>query len=89
MQIIVFSTSTCPYCKALKDYLDSKQVVYTEKLIDLDENAKNEMEKVSGGFFGVPFISIVKDDGTSETVLGFDKGKLDSLLGISFPSTLS
>jgi glutaredoxin len=83
MQIIVFSTSTCPYCKALKDYLDSKQVAYTEKLIDLDENAKKEMEKVSGGFFGVPFISIVKDDGTNETILGFDKGRLEKVLQVN------
>lgn len=66
----------------LKDYLGEKQIAFSEKLIDLDEKAKDEMESVSNGFFGVPFVVISKDDGTKETVLGFDKGKLDSILEI-------
>jgi hypothetical protein len=41
------------------------------------------MAASSGGFLGVPFISITKDDGTKETVVGFDKGKIDSILGIN------
>ena len=36
----------------------------------------------SGGFLGVPFSVIVKDDGSKENVIGFDKGKLNSVLGI-------
>lgn len=64
----------------VKDYLKSKNVSFEEKLVDSDEKAREEMAQVSGGFLGVPFTVISKDDGTSETVLGFDKGKLDSLL---------
>lgn len=82
MQIIVYSTTTCPYCKMLKDYLKGKKFPYTEKLVDTDEAAKNEMVASSGGFLGVPFTIIVKDDGSKETVLGFDKGKLNGTLGI-------
>ena len=66
----------------LKDYLSSKNVSFTEKLVDIDDIAQKEMTEVSGGFLGVPFTSIVKDDGTKETVMGFDKGKLNSILGI-------
>ncbi len=66
----------------LKDYLRTQNLQFTEKLVDTDEAAQKEMAEVSGGFFGVPFTLIVKDDGTKETVLGFDKGKLDSVLGI-------
>lgn len=73
----------------LKDYLDSKNLSFIEKLIDVDEAAREEMSKESGGFSGVPFTVITLDDGRKETVVGFDKGKLDSILGISFPSTLS
>ncbi len=65
----------------LKDYLRSKNVPYAEKLVDIDESAQKEMAEVSGGFLGVPFTLIAKDDGTKETVLGFDKGKLDSIIG--------
>jgi hypothetical protein len=67
----------------LKDYLTSKDITFTEKLVDMDEAAQKEMGEISGGFYGVPFVSITKDDGTHETVLGFDKGKLDSILGIN------
>jgi glutaredoxin len=66
----------------LKDYLTSKGITYTEKLVDMDEAAQKEMGAVSGGFLGVPFTSIVKDDGTKATVLGFDQGKINSVLGI-------
>ena len=83
MQIIIYSTTTCPYCKMLKDYLKEKSFSFTEKLVDLDETAKTEMAASSGGFLGVPFISIVKDDGTKETVVGFDKGKLEKVLQVN------
>jgi hypothetical protein len=66
----------------LKDYLTSKSIAFTEKLVDMDESAQKEMGEVSGGFFGVPFTSVTKDDGTRETILGFDQGKVNSVLGI-------
>lgn len=83
MQITIYSTTTCPYCQELKDYLKQNRAAYSEKLIDQDEAAKAEMEAVSGGFLGVPFLVVTKDDGSQETVTGFDRGKIDSILGIS------
>lgn len=67
----------------LKDYLNQKNIVFTEKLVDIDESARTEMTAVSGGFLGVPFTLIVKDDGAKETVLGFDQGKLNSVLELT------
>ena len=67
----------------LKSYFDEKGITYTEKLVDQDEAAREEMMQASGGFLGVPFTSIKKDDGTTETVVGFDKERLSSLLGIA------
>ena len=66
----------------LKDYLLQKKVLFTEKIVDQDEVAREEMIKSSGGFLGVPFTVIIKDDGTLETVIGFDRGKIDQVLGI-------
>ncbi|HCR35923.1 hypothetical protein A2130_00155 [Candidatus Woesebacteria bacterium GWC2_33_12] len=80
MNYTIYSTTTCPYCKMLKNYLTSKNVSYTEKLVDQDETARNEMMVESGGFLGVPFSVITKDDGTKETVIGFDKGRLEKLV---------
>ncbi len=85
MNIIVYSTTTCPYCKMLKDYLGEKGAAFTEKLVDQDDAAREEMMASSGGFLGVPFTVIAKDDGSKETVLGFDKGKLDSILTPTTP----
>lgn len=83
MTVTVFSTTTCPYCKMLKDYLNEKTVPFTEKLVDQDDMAREEMMKDSGGFLGVPFSVIVLDDGSRETVVGFDKGKINQVLGLS------
>lgn len=83
MQIVVYSTTTCPYCRMLKDYLKEKNVAFNEKLVDQDDSAREEMMVASGGFLGVPFTVITKDDGGKETVIGFDKGKVDQVLGLS------
>lgn len=83
MVITVYSTTSCPFCNMLKDYLSGKGKPFTEKLVDQDEVAKEEMMAASGGFLGVPFTVITKDDGTKETIMGFDKGKVDSILGIT------
>lgn len=64
----------------LKDYLDGRGVSYSERLVDVDESAKTEMAQYSNGFFGVPFTLISHDDGRKETIIGFDQGKIDSLL---------
>lgn len=82
MQVTVYSTTTCPYCKMLKDYLSEKGISYTEKMVDTDEAAREEMMSISGGFLGVPFTVVMKD-GSKETVIGFDKGKINSFLGLS------
>jgi glutaredoxin 3 len=83
MQITVYSTTTCPYCQMLKKFLNEKKIAFTEKMIDTDEAAREEMASLSGGFLGAPFSVITKDDGSKETIVGFDKGKLEGILQIS------
>jgi glutaredoxin-like YruB-family protein len=83
MQVVIYSTTTCPYCKMLKNYLKEKGIAFTEKLVDQDEAAREEMMKESGGFLGVPFVVVTKDDGSEETIIGFNKDKINSVLGIS------
>lgn len=82
-QITIYSTTTCPYCKMLKDYLTQRDFDFTEKLIDQDEVAMGEVSKISGGFMGVPFSVITGGDGKKETVIGFDKKRIDTILGMS------
>ena len=80
MQVTIFSTTTCPYCKMLKDYLTSKSIVFSEKLVDQDDTARDQMISESGGFLGVPFTVITKDDNSKVTILGFDRDKINAAL---------
>lgn len=83
MQVTIYATTTCPYCKMLEDFLDSKKVKYTKKLVDTDEIAKDEMMRESNGFLGVPFTVVTKEDGTKENIIGFDQNKISTTLGLS------
>lgn len=65
----------------LESFLDEKKVQYNVKLVDEDEEAKEEMMQKSNGFLGVPFTVVVKDDGSEENILGFDKGKVNAIIG--------
>ena len=82
MKITIFTTTTCPYCKMLKTYLGEKNIQFIEKLVDKDDTAKSEMESKSNGYLGVPFVLIEKDGGSEETVIGFNKAKLNGILNI-------
>lgn len=75
MSIIIYSTPTCPYCKAAKAYFKEQNVQFTEKDVSSDSAAQEEMTKKSGGFMGVPVIDI---NGT--IVKGFDKPKIEAAL---------
>ncbi len=79
MKVTIYSTSTCPYCKQLKDYLSSRGVDFEEKVVDRDASAREEMVRESGGFMGVPFV-VMERDGRTERVIGFDKNKIDDFL---------
>ena len=66
-----------------KDYLNQKNISFVEKLVDQDDAARSEMQSLSGGFLGVPYTVIKKDDGGEEKVIGFDQKKLNEILNIS------
>ena len=58
-----------------KDYLNEKGVSFTEKNVSSDVEARKEL--MAKGFMGVPVIYV--DD---EVIQGFDKARLDTLLGL-------
>ena len=78
-KVTIYSTATCPYCKMEKEYLDSKGIKYENIFVDQDPKAAEDMIKISGQM-GVPFTVITKDDGTRETILGFERAKIDAAL---------
>jgi hypothetical protein len=64
----------------LKDYLDKKNIKYDVKMADDDPAVAQELYNKSHQL-GVPFTVITKDDGSEESILGFDKPKFDHILG--------
>lgn len=75
-QVIVYTTPTCTYCNAIKNYLSGKGIAYREIDVARDERAAQEMVRRSGQQ-GVPQTVV---DG--RLVIGYDKKKLDELLMI-------
>ena len=65
----------------LKDFLIQKGILFEEKLVDQEESARDEMIAKSGGYLGVPF-TLIDKDGKEESIIGFDKSKLEAVLGI-------
>lgn len=80
-KITIYSTATCGFCKMLKSYLSSKDIKYDVKMADEDQNLARELYEKSGQL-GVPFTIIEKEDGTEESILGFDRQKIDDVLGL-------
>ncbi len=75
-QVTIYSTPFCVYCKMAKAFFKEKNVQFEEKDVATDVPARNDMLKKSGQM-GVPVIDV---DG--KIVIGFDKPKLQELLGI-------
>ena len=71
--VIVYTSSTCPYCTLAKNYLSEKGIEYTEKNVQTDKEARKEL--MAMGHMGVPVLVV-----NGEEVVGFDKDKLDDLL---------
>ncbi len=76
MNITIYTTPTCVYCKMTKALLKEKGIAYTEKDVSADDQAREEMIHKSGQL-GVPVIDI---DG--KIVVGFDKERLTEFLGL-------
>jgi len=73
--VVIFSSNTCGYCTMAKEYFNEKGVAYTEKNVSTDLEARKEL--MSKGFMGVPVIYV-----EDEVIQGFDKARLDTLLGL-------
>lgn len=75
--VTIYSTPSCHFCHMAKDYLNEKNVVYTDYNVAEDMEKRAEMVKKSGQM-GVPVIQI-----DNELFVGFQKDKINELLGIT------
>ena len=73
-KVTVYSTSSCPWCVRLKEFLGENKVEFEEKNVGEDAEAAQEMFTKSKQM-GVPVSDI-----NGEIIVGFDKPKLKKAL---------
>lgn len=76
-EVTIYTTPTCHFCHAAKDFFTENGVKYTDYNVATDLEKRKEMIQKSGQM-GVPVIYV-----DNEVVVGFDESKLRELLAIS------
>lgn len=74
-KVLVYTSDTCPYCVAAKEFLSENNVEFEERNVTSSEAARNEL--IEKGYRGVPVIVVGEEE-----IVGFDKNKLTSLLAL-------
>jgi len=75
-KVKVYSTPTCPWCIKTKQFLKESNILFEDINVSSNQEATEEMIQKTGQM-GVPVLDI---DG--EIIVGFDKDKIKSALGI-------
>ncbi len=73
-QVTIYSTPSCHFCHAAKEYFDENKVEYTDFDVASDLEKRQEMIEMTGQM-GVPVIKIGE-----EIVIGFDEGRIAEML---------
>ncbi len=76
-QVTIYSTPSCHFCHAAKDFFAENGIAYTENNVAENLEKRKEMVDMTGQM-GVPVIRIEDD-----VIVGFDEAKLRELLAIS------
>lgn len=75
-RIVIFTTPSCPWCRAVKTYLRQNGFRFREVDVSKDPDAARDMIRRTGQR-GVPVLLI-----GNRPIVGFDREKIDKLLGI-------
>lgn len=68
VEVKLYSTPTCPYCRIAKDFLEKEGVPF--RVVDVSEDAEAARELVDkSGQMGVPVMEVGE-----VMIVGFDKG---------------
>lgn len=81
-KVIVYATTTCPYCTMIADWLVAKNVQFEKVMVDENQQAAIDMVRKTGQM-GVPVTEIQYQDRNPEFVIGFNPPQLGYMLGIS------
>lgn len=71
-QVILFGTSTCPYCKQAREFFAANKTRYRDYVIDKDETAQSRFQGIQGKY-SIQSVPVVLIGDT--LVVGFDKDR--------------
>ncbi len=74
--VTIYTTPTCHFCQMSKEFFKENNIPYTEFNVAADMEKRQEMIDKSGQM-GVPVVFI-----GDEMIIGFDKKKFESELGL-------
>lgn len=80
MPVTIYTTKTCGFCKATKEFFAAHQIAYQEIDVGADAGAAREMIEKSGQM-GVP-VTVIGQGADEQIVVGYDRVRLAQLLGI-------
>ena len=82
VEIVIYTTSTCPYCRRAKELLQKKNLPYQEISVDGDYDARSKMADRANGRTTVPqiFFNDAHIGGCDDLYELHYDGKLDILL---------
>jgi glutaredoxin 3 len=78
--VILYGTSWCPACKSARQYLTERKIPFADKDIERDASASRELREKAARL-GVPADRIPILDVRGRLLIGFDKSRLEALLG--------
>jgi glutaredoxin-like YruB-family protein len=73
-EVVMYSTSWCPYCQMARDYFNSRNISFTDYDIEKDKEAAERKKQLQNGS-GVPFVII-----NGEKITGFSPDKYERAL---------
>ena len=78
-RVLLFSTSTCSWCRRAKRYFKERRVPFKEINVEQDRDAARDIQRKTGQT-GVPVIKI-----GSSWIVGFDRARIDKELARKAP----
>ena len=76
-KVVLFSTSTCSWCRRAKRYFRERRMPFKEISVERDPKAAQDIVRKTGQT-GVPVIKI-----GNRWIVGFDKERIEKELGLS------
>jgi glutaredoxin len=78
--VTIYGTSWCGACKAARQYLTQRRIPFADKDVENDPAAARELQEKASKM-GIPTDRVPVIDVRGRLLQGFDRARIDALLG--------